>query len=139
MTNKELYDTFAYKYGINMSMDNNEVNFYIELGSSRHYGALFIDIDAKHDSLDLQISMDGEEYFNATSYEYWDEIDSDEQEEYEEAAQEIVDKYSKTYPSISTGMSAIDDFLIEINEKDDDPLDDDAEEVIKKLTDMFTK
>ena len=139
MTNKELYDMFAYKYGIDMSMDDNEVNFYINLESSRQYGTLFIDIDAEHNTLTLQISMDGEEYVNATSYDDWDEIDSDEQEEYEEVAQEIVDKYSKTYPSISTGMSAIDDFLIEINEKDDDPLDDDAEEIIKKLTDMFTK
>ena len=81
--------------------------------------------------------MDSEDYFNAMSYDEWDELDSDDQEEYENDAQELVDRYSKTYPSISIGMTAVYDFLIEINEKDDDPLDDASNEVIDKLASMF--
>ena len=37
----------------------------------------------------------------------------------------------------SIGMTAVYDFLIEINEKDDDPLDDASNEVIDKLASMF--
>lgn len=139
MTNKELFDMINKNYNLEVSMNDNEVSLDIELESSRYYGSFVIDIDVEHDSLTLQIDMDGEEYFNATSYDDWDEIDSDEQEECEEAAQEIVDKYSKTYPSISTGISAVYEFLNEINDKDDDPLSDDAEEVLSELAKMFIK
>ena len=138
MTNKELFDIFN-KSTVDVSMNDNEVSFDIDLESSRHYGSFVIDIDAEHDSLTLHIYMDGEEYFNAMSYDDWDDLDSDEQEEYENDAQELVDKYSKTYQSVSTGMSVVYDFLSEINEKDDDPLDDDASEVLEKLVDIFTK
>lgn len=139
MTNKELFDMINKNYNLEISMNDNEVSLDIELESSRYYGSFVIDIDVEHDSLTLQIDMDGEEYFNATSYDDWDEIDSDEQEECEEAAQEIVDKYSKMYPSISIGISAVYDFLNEINDKDDDPLSDDVEEVLEKLAKMFIK
>lgn len=138
MTNKELFDMFNTST-VDVSMNDNEVSFEFQLESSRNYGSFTIDIDAEHDSLTLQIYMDGEEYFNATSYDEWDDLDSDEQEEYETAAQEIVDQYSKTYPSISTGMSAVYDFLTEINEKDDDPLDDDASEILEKLVNILPK
>ena len=37
----------------------------------------------------------------------------------------------------SIGMTAVYDFLIEIDEKDDDPLNDASNEVIDKLTSMF--
>lgn len=138
MTNKELFNMFN-KSTVEVSMNDNEVSFDMELASSRHYGSFTIDIDVEHDSLTLYIDMVGEAYFNAMSYDEWDEIDSDEQEEYEKAAQELVDKYSKTYSPISTGMSVVYDFLSEINEKDDDPLDDDASEVLEKLVDIFPK
>lgn len=138
MTNKELFNMFNTST-VDVSMNDNEVSFDIDLESSRHYGSFVIDIDAEHDSLTLHVYMDGEEYFNTTSYDEWDDLDSDEKEEYETAAQGIVDQYSKTYPSISTGMSAVYDFLTEINEKDDDPLDDDANEVLEKLVDIFSK
>lgn len=138
MTNKELFDMFN-KSTVDVSMNDNEVSFDIDLENSGHYGSFVMDIDAEHDSLTLHIYIDGEEYFNATSYDNWDELDSDEQEEYENDAQKIVDQYSKTYPSISTGLSAVYDFLTEINEKDDEPLDDDANEVLEKLFDIFPK
>lgn len=42
-----------------------------------------------------------------------------------------------SYFLFSIGMTAVYDFLIEINEKDDDPLDDASNEVIDKLASMF--
>ena len=138
MTNKELFNMFN-KSTVDISMNDNVVSFDIDLESSRHYGSFVMDIDAEHDSLTLQISMDGEEYFNSTSYDDWDDLDTDEQEEYEKDAQELVDKYSKTYPSIFIGILAVYEFLAEINEKDDEPLDDAANEVLEKLFDIFPK
>ena len=139
MTNKELFDMIDKNYDLELSMNDNEVSLDIELSSSRYYGSFVMDINAENDSLTLHIYMEGEDYFNATSYDDWDEVDSEEQEEYEKAAQEIVDKYSKTYPSVSAGISAVYDFLDEMNEKDDDPLSDDAEEVLEELAKMFIK
>ena len=67
-------------------MNGNEVNFEFELESSRNYGSFIIDVDAEHDTLTLHIDIDGEEYFNAMSYDEWDELDSDDQEEYKNDA-----------------------------------------------------
>lgn len=138
MTNKELFNMFN-NSNVDISMNDNEVSFEFYLESGRNYGSFIINIDAEHDSLTLQIYMDGEEYFNAMSYDDWDDLDSDEQEEYENDAQELVDMYSKTYQSVSTGMTAVYNFLAEINDKDDDPLDDNANKVLEKLVDIFPK
>lgn len=137
MNNKELFDMFNSSYSIDISKNDKEVSFDFELDGSGHYGSFVIDIDAEHNTLTLHIYMDGEDYFNAVSYDDWDDLDSDEKEEYEDEAKELVDNYNKTYSSISTGLTAVYDFLSDINEKDDDPLDDDANEVLEKLVDLF--